>query len=107
MIRQRSQEQQFFYKQKEVFKDKVSWKCDFVTEGYHGGRNEQFCFGVSDEAEWFDWDLSSAYPTAMNLIGYPDWDNIKFIDTKEELLDYPANSLTFASVRFKFPDDVR
>ena len=53
------------------------WHEDFFTECYHGGRNEQFWFGPAFEAQWFDYDLSSAYPSAMALIGRPDWKGLE------------------------------
>ena len=92
---------------KEVFKDRVYWRLDFVTEGYHGGRNEQYTFGVSEEDEWVDYDLTSAYPSAMNIIGVPDWDQIKHIETTKDLFKYGAEDLAFASVDFKFPPHIK
>jgi DNA polymerase type B, organellar and viral len=80
------------------------WSLDFVTGTYHGGRNEQFWFGPGYDAQWTDYDLSSAYPTAMALIGMPDWKKIR---TSTELNDYTATTLGFACVDFKFPDTVR
>ena len=35
-----------------------------AIESYHGGRNEQYYFGVSPMRSWSDFDLASAYPTA-------------------------------------------
>ncbi len=76
----------------------------FVTECYHGGRNEQFWFGPAFKDEWSDFDLSSAYPTAMSLIGLPDWFNIH--DSKT-LDDYGPETLGFVEVEFEFPPDTR
>lgn len=76
----------------------------FVTECYHGGRNEQFWFGPCFKDEWSDFDLSSAYPTAMSLIGLPDWFNIH--DSKT-LDDYGPETLGFVEVEFEFPPDTR
>jgi len=45
---------------RQVFQKKVYWNIDFVTETYHGGRNEQFWFGPGYEAKWNDYDLTSA-----------------------------------------------
>ena len=84
------------------------WHEDFFTECYHGGRNEQFWFGPAFEAQWFDYDLSSAYPSAMALIGRPDWKGLKVIrSTKELLTKYIAADLAFANVDFEFPPEVR
>ena len=80
------------------------WHLDFVTETYHGGRNEQFWFGSSYESEWTDYDLSSAYPTAMALIGLPDWKNILLTTDVEKFL---PTTLGYACVDFKFPEGTR
>lgn len=58
---------------KAVYLPFLSWNEQFLTEAYHGGRNEQFWFGPAPESVWYDYDLASAYPSAMTLIGTPDW----------------------------------
>lgn len=75
-----------------------------ATECYHGGRNEQFWFGPCFEDDWTDYDLSSAYPTAMALIGRPEWDRA-FVTSKPE--DFTYLSLGMANVEFEFPKSVR
>lgn len=82
----------------------VHWFKEFVTETYHGGRNEQFWFGPCFEDDWSDFDLSGAYPTAMALIGKPDWEKIY---VSKKLDDFRANELGFAYVSFKFPKNTR
>ena len=94
----------YIYKTSEVELDVVHRETVFVTECYHGGRNEQFWFGPGFTDEWFDFDLSSAYPTAMSLIGLPNWYGIH--DSKK-LEDYQPETLGFAQVEFEFPDEVR
>ena len=59
---------------KEVWLPDVFHDLEFVTESFHGGRNEQFWYGVGFEDDWYDLDLANAYPTAMSLIGYPKWE---------------------------------
>ncbi|WP_411351594.1 DNA polymerase [Leisingera aquaemixtae] len=88
---------------------KLFWSEDFFTECYHGGRNEQFWFGPAPEGVWYDYDLSSAYPSAMALIGEPDWSTITPIASTEELLGpgLTVEDLAFANVNFEFPEDVR
>ena len=88
---------------------KLFWNEDFFTECYHGGRNEQFWFGPAPEGVWYDYDLTSAYPSAMALIGVPDWSTVRPIKDTEELLngDLRPNSLAFANVDFEFPESVR
>ena len=76
----------------------------FVTECYHGGRNEQYWFGPGRESRWTDFDLSSAYPTAMSLICKPRW---REISQQNRLDDFTPTTLGFATVEFKFPASVR
>jgi DNA polymerase type B, organellar and viral len=93
-------------KKKVVYLKKIHWSLDFFTECYHGGRNEQFWFGPGFDGVWYDYDLSSAYPSAMALIGRPDWDKCRPIRNTEELLTFQSAELAFANVDFEFPDDV-
>lgn len=76
----------------------------FITETYHGGRNEQFCFGPSAVDDWYDYDLSSAYPTAMAMLGYPQWDAMRAFTSVSEI---EPDSLAFADVAFAFPSETR
>ncbi|OYU00704.1 MAG: hypothetical protein CFE36_14485 [Sphingomonadaceae bacterium PASS1] len=82
----------------------VSWHVPLATECYHGGRNEQFWFGPAFEDDWTDYDLSSAYPTAMALIRKPDWKNT-FVTTR--IADFKPDTLGIANVEFEFPEHVR
>ncbi len=92
------------YKTTDVEIDCVHRETVFVTECYHGGRNEQFWFGPGFKDDWSDFDLSSAYPTAMSLIGLPDWLSIH--DSKN-LDDYGPETLGFVEVEFEFPAETR
>ena len=76
----------------------------FVTDCYHGGRNEQFWFGPGFEDDWSDFDLSSAYPTAMSLIGMPDWAGNY---PSREVNDFTPETLGFAYVEFEFPEGTK
>lgn len=87
-----------------VLQEEVYWFRDFVVGCYHGGRNEQFWFGPSYRATWTDYDLSSAYPTAMSLIGKVDWRNVR---VSLDLDEYTPDRLGFACVDFAFPASVR
>lgn len=89
---------------KEVSVEECHWNEAFVTETYHGGRNEQFWFGPCYEADWTDYDLASAYPTAMSLIGMPYWEKFRF---SRETAEFTPTTLGFAVVDFKFPDSTR
>ena len=88
----------------EKYLEELHWHIDFVTETYHGGRNEQFWFGPSFEDNWTDYDLSSAYPTAMALIGAPEWTHI---EVTKEIDKFGIHTLGFACIDFEFRDDVR
>jgi DNA polymerase type B, organellar and viral len=94
----------YIYKTSDVELDLVHRETVFVTECYHGGRNEQFWFGPCFKDDWSDFDLSSAYPTAMSLIGLPDWYGLH--DSKN-LDDYGPETLGFVQVEFEFPVGTR
>jgi hypothetical protein len=76
----------------------------FVTECYHGGRNEQYFFGASEIGDWTDFDLCGAYTTAMALIGMPQWGLIR---TTKDVNEYQPGVLGYARVKFRFPDNTR
>lgn len=77
---------------------------NLATESYHGGRNEQFWFGPAFQDNWTDYDLSSAYATAMALIGKPDWTNV---EPTRDLDRFQVTTLGFALIEFEFPEGVR
>lgn len=89
------------------FVKKLHFIEPLLTECYHGGRNEQFWFGPSYKSLWFDYDLSSAYPTAMFLIGEVDWNDIKQLKDTTDLLNSKPVDMIFADIDFEFPEDVR
>jgi len=97
----------YFTKKKPVDLKKIHWSIDFVTECYHGGRNEQFWFGPGEESEWYDYDLQSAYPSAMSLLGIPDWESIRPISSLEELLRFKPVDYVYANVEFEFPKTIK
>lgn len=95
----------YFTKREELVDiEELSHHIPFITECYHGGRNEQYWFGPGLEGDWIDIDLASAYPTAMSLIGKPDWQSIR---DSTRLDDYTPTTLGFAWVDFKFPATTR
>ncbi|WP_254054880.1 DNA polymerase [Pseudophaeobacter sp. EL27] len=100
--------ERFQTRKRTVSTKKMHWNEDFFTECYHGGRNEQFWFGPAPEGVWYDYDLSSAYPSGMAIIGNPHWDTIRAIKSTEELLtNFEPDDLAYANVDFEFPEDVR
>ncbi len=107
MVRQKvfsKQKNYYLTKKVEVDVEELSHLIPFITECYHGGRNEQYWFGPGFEDNWVDIDLASAYPTAMSLIGMPDWRAIK---ESTRLDDFTPVTLGFAWVDFKFPASTR
>lgn len=42
-------------------------------ESYKGGRNESFMYGKDESTHWYGYDLTSAYTTAIPLLGYPEY----------------------------------
>ena len=84
--------------------EQVAFYLPLATECYHGGRGEQFWFGPAFIDDWTDYDLAGAYPTAMALIGFPDWSNIR---QSTSLDDFTPGTLGMANVRFEFPKTVR
>lgn len=75
-----------------------------AVECYHGGRNEQYFFGPSSIGLWTDFDLCGAYPTAMAMIGMPDWKKIR---VSNKLEDFQPLVLGYARIRFRFPENTR
>jgi hypothetical protein len=100
-----SKQKGYFVTEKKLVNIKeVDREVNFVNESYHGGRNEQFWFGPCFEDNWSDLDLSNAYPTAMSLIGLPDWE--KIYDCKD-IDQYSPMTLGFVEVAFEFPINTR
>lgn len=99
-----AQTQKFVTAKRNVYLEELHWHLDFATECYHGGRNEQFWFGPSFEDDWSDYDLTSAYPTAMALIGSPIWEGIR---PSTKLEDFTPDKFGFCCVDFEFPEDTR
>lgn len=85
---------------------------DYFLGSYHGGRNESYIYGLI-QGVFYDYDLPGAYPTAMSLINYPDWNKIEVFSSLETkyFLDKYENSLiksyTALKINFKFPETVR
>jgi hypothetical protein len=80
------------------------------ADTYHGGRNE--CFAVGDYGPedtggrvFMDLDLAGAYTAAMAFCRPIDWENLE--PTKEMERLATSEAMTYASITFRFPDDVR
>jgi hypothetical protein len=77
---------------------------------YKGGRNESFMYGIDKVKRWFDFDLTSAYTTAMASVSLPDYFSGRIIDINdfrkwddEQIL----SGYLIAYVNFIFPIHVK
>ena len=89
----------------------VEDKMELIKKTYYGGRNEQFFYGTTSIGKFVDYDLVSAYPSAMMCIGLIDWDNPinYFKDGKPNwdiITDFKNYASFFHIKSFKFPNDV-
>jgi len=89
-------------KQVIVDEDLKHWNTDFTVDCYHGGRNEQYFFGAGETGHWFDYDLRSAYPTAMSLIPRPNWQKVYEVQDLDYWKRCDPDDLSFFFVNFDF-----
>ena len=84
----------------------------YFLGSYHGGRNESFIYGIVRETV-YDYDLPGAYPTAMSLLDYPDWNGKEvFLEMSgaefmHNYKNFLFKSYTALKVEFKFPETVQ
>jgi hypothetical protein len=89
--------------------NKFSIYLPLILGSLHGGRNESFVYGLC-HGEYYDYDLPGAYPTAMSLLSYPNFLEMKVISSmngKELLTSEGYNlfeSFTFLNIKFSFPE---
>jgi hypothetical protein len=79
----------------------------FIASAFHGGRNEAFWAGPSDDRrEIIDIDLAGAYTSAMAAIRMIDW---PAVITTRDLTELAVidTAITVARVRFSFPAGTR
>lgn len=83
----------------------IGLKLSYYIANYKGGRNEDFMYGVDNETKWFDYDLTSAYTTAMAGLGNPDYNKGHMITVKQ-LEKMSFNEILYSyiimKVKFKF-----
>jgi len=90
----------------------LSFYINYFLGAYHGGRNESYIYGIVHESV-YDYDLPGAYPTAMSLLDYPDWDKKETFlemsgdDFMKNYKEYLFNSYTALKVEFNFPEITR
>jgi hypothetical protein len=93
-----------FTKQERVPNAERSIHDAFVSSCYHGGRNECFMMGVTDAANWNDFDIRGAYTTGMTGIRPFDYERARVSYQLDELL---GDKMSFARVVFRFPEHTR
>ena len=77
---------------------------NFSVNCYHGGRNECYEVGATDEGVWNDFDLKGAYSTGMLSIRAIDYE--KSFET-HDLESFKGDVMGFAWVQFKFNQGTR
>lgn len=84
----------------------------YYMASLRGGRNESFIYGRIP-GPLYDFDLPSAYATALSLVDMPDYQKVKIIDPmnqSEFLSEYGAklvHSYTALKIQFEFPEHVQ
>jgi len=86
--------------------------------GFRGGRNESYAYGINHEDKWYDYDLTSAYTTAMSHLGIPNFNKARYVVGQNQFRDFIEhcvnpkddyntlhNAYTIFHVSFKFPAD--
>jgi hypothetical protein len=80
-------------------------KIAYYIANYKGGRNECYMYGVDEVTKWTDYDLTSAYTTAMSALGNPDYNKGRMITVKQ-LEKMSFNEILYSyiimKVKFKF-----
>lgn len=76
----------------------------FVTECYHGGRNECYLAGPTRTGRWFDYDLRGAYTTG--LVDLRPIDYAASFETRR-VRDFLGDVMGFAWIVFEFPPRTR
>jgi hypothetical protein len=71
---------------------------------FHGGRNECFHFGPTEQSDWHEFDLSSAYATSLATLQIPDYDAARHTTDPG---DFHVDQLGFAWLAFEFPQITR
>lgn len=94
-----------FRTRNKTVKSRALWEWErLATEAYHGGMNQCFEYGPSQEEELLDFDLKGAYPTALASMGMPIW---REAHPAYSLEDFTESTLGFARVDFDFPKGVK
>jgi len=77
----------------------------FAIEGYHGGRNESFLCGLSDEGRWKDYDAPSCYTVILNMLRPLDYGSLR---TSLDIDDYVVgDKFGVAYIKFKHAEGTK
>ena len=76
----------------------------FISDCYHGGRNECYAFGPTADVIWNDFDLAGAYTTGMVDMRHIDYDRAWVTKNPQ---DFKGHVMGFALVNFAHPEGVR
>lgn len=77
----------------------------FITRAYSGGRNEAFMAGATAVEDIFDFDLASAYTSALVDLRRIDYSKLPRMTTNPP--DFVGHVLGFAHARFRDPASMR
>jgi len=85
-------------------------KLSLYISNFKGGRNESFMYGAENETIWFDYDLTSAYTTAMAALGNPVYSKGRIL-SEEELKNFEFEEILYSYIiintSFKFPAETK
>src|SRR5207249_8864567 len=85
-------------------------KLSYYIASYKGGRNESHMYGSNSEIRTIDYDLTSAYTTAMAGLGNPDYNKGRNISVRE-LEKMSFNDILYSYVimkaKFKFHSKIK
>lgn len=88
----------------------VGLHLSYYIGNYKGGRNESFMYGSENSTTWFDYDLTSAYTTAMSYASLPRYTGGSIIDV-DKVKDWSDEELLrgYLIIKgyFKFPETVK
>lgn len=76
----------------------------FIIRCYHGGKNEGYVAGPTEDGDYGDWDIPGAYTTGLVDLRIPDYDRFEVVTDPER---YRGHVLGFAYVQFEHLPDTR
>jgi hypothetical protein len=94
------------------FSGDIAFILPYFIGSYKGGRNESFAYGLDRGRMWYDYDLVSAYTTAMSLMRFPDYSKVTRFTSSMSISDLVTrfnlvDSFSAFKVLFRFDSSVR